>query len=147
MQKLGHELQKLSWQEYERHLEKRLCWTCHRPTHRSYRRQRQCPLCRRKWSYHRRKIEWELIKAFCWRQEQAWAARRLGIAYPTAWKHFMRFECAIRHAGENECVRFRRYFTTCRLPTDGAWQEAIELLYERFIRPGIPKPTLCICVV
>lgn len=129
----------MSWQEYERHLEKQLCWICHRPTHQSHRRQRQCPLCRRKWSYHRRRMEWELMKAFCCRQEQAKVARRLKLAYPTAWKHFGRFECAIRRAGENKCVRFRRYFTLRRPITDGAQQEAMEFLYEKLIRPTDPR--------
>lgn len=137
MQKLGQKLPEMTWQEYERHLEKQLCWHCHRPTHQSHRRQRQCPLCRRKWSYHRRMVEWKLIKAFSCRQKQARAAFWLGIAYRTVWNHFMRFENAIRHAGENECLRFRRYFTNDSLPTDGAQREAVEFLYRRFIQFSI----------
>lgn len=140
MQKLGQELPEMTWEEYERHLEKRLCWHCHRPTHQSHRRQRQCPLCRRKWSYHRRMMEWKLVNAFCRRENPRRASRWLRIAYRTAWNHFMRFECAIRHAGEDECVRFRRYLSARRLPTEGAEREAAVFLYEKFIRPTVPKP-------
>jgi transposase len=102
VQKLGQNLSEMSQKEYERHLERQLCWICHRPTHQSHRHQRQCPLCRRKWSYHRRTAEWKLMLAFCQRENPHHASGRLRIAYGTARNHFNRFKRAIRHAGEEE---------------------------------------------
>ena len=71
--------------DYERHLIGQLCWLCHEATRPSHRRQRRCPACRRKWSFERRRMRWELLKAFCLTATARHAARQLRCAYPTAY--------------------------------------------------------------
>jgi transposase len=71
---------------YERHLVGQLCWRCHEATRPSHRRQRRCPACRRKWSYERRRVRWELLKAFCLSATAHHAARTVGCSYPTAYR-------------------------------------------------------------
>ena len=46
--------------DYERHLVGLLCWSCHAATGPCNARQRQCHCCRKKWSYDRRRTQWEL---------------------------------------------------------------------------------------
>ena len=49
-------------EDYERHLVGLLCWTCQAATGPCNDRRRQCPRCRKKWSYDRRWAQWELLK-------------------------------------------------------------------------------------
>ncbi len=70
--------------EYERHLVGQLCWACHAATVGCHARQRQCPRCRRKWSYATRRVRWELLKAFALRATAHHAARVVGCDYGTA---------------------------------------------------------------
>jgi transposase len=77
--------------EYERHLIGQLCWTCHAATAGSHARQRQCPQCRRKWSYDRRRTRWELLRAFCLATTAHHAARVIRCDYRTAHTAFAGF--------------------------------------------------------
>jgi transposase len=58
--------------------------------------QRRCPACRRKWSYERRWVRWELLKAFCLAATAHHAARTVGCSYPTAYRTFT--ECRLTMA-------------------------------------------------
>lgn len=101
--------------DYEDHLTRRLCWVCHVPTHRSNQAQRQCPRCRRKWSYKRREIQLQLIRLFATGAVRPKsAADQLGIAYQTAWAHFLQFEKCLRHHSSDGARSFLR-FQTMRL--------------------------------
>ncbi len=74
--------------DFERHLVGQLCWHCHEATRPSHRLQRRCPACRRKWSYERRRVRWEPLKAFCLAATAHHAARTVGCSYPTAYRAF-----------------------------------------------------------
>ena len=88
--------------EYERHLIGQLRWGCHQATHRSSGRQRQCPRCRAKWSYHRRKAEWELLRAFALSTTAHHAARVVRCAYPTAYAAYTRFRLTLPAVTDEE---------------------------------------------
>ncbi len=88
--------------EYERHLLGHLCWWCHHATHRSSARQRQCPGCRAKWSYHRRKTEWELLRAFAFSTTAHHAARVVRCSYPTAHAAYTRFRLTLQAMTDEE---------------------------------------------
>ncbi|MGH3515140.1 MAG: IS1595 family transposase [Pseudonocardiaceae bacterium] len=74
--------------DYERHLIGQLCWVCHAATQPCHRRQRRCPSCRRKWSYERRRVRWELLKAFALTATAHHATRTVRCSYPTAYRAF-----------------------------------------------------------
>jgi transposase len=82
--------------DYERHLVGLLCWRCHVATKVHYRRQRYCPACDARWSYHYRRVEWELLKAFCLTATAHHAARVVRCGYPTAHAKYTRFRLAIQ---------------------------------------------------
>ena len=86
----------LTRRDYERHLEGQLCWDCGVETTRSHARQRQCPKCRKKWSYLRLQQEWLVLKEFCDGQNAHRTGRTLHIAYATVRKYFRQFEEALR---------------------------------------------------
>ncbi|MFO0800770.1 MAG: hypothetical protein U0804_25165 [Gemmataceae bacterium] len=92
----------MTLEEYERHLIGQLCWWCHRATHGSSGRQRQCPGCRAKWSYHRRKAEWELLRAFALRTTAHHAARVVRCSYPTAYAAYTRFRLTLQAVTDDE---------------------------------------------
>ena len=71
----------LTQRDYERYLEAQLCWHCGVETTRSHARQRQCPRCRKKWSYFRLQQEWLVLKGFCDGQNAHRTGRDLHIAY------------------------------------------------------------------
>jgi transposase len=75
--------------DYERHLVGLLCWSCHAATGHCNARQRQCPRCRKKWSYDRRRTQWELLKAFCLNATAHHAARFARCDYRTAYRAYM----------------------------------------------------------
>src|SRR3954453_3083624 len=75
--------------DYERHLVGLLCWTCHAATGPCNARQRQCPRCRRKWSYVRRRTQWELLKAFCLNATAHHASRFARCDYRTPYRAYM----------------------------------------------------------
>ena len=81
--------------DYERHLVCLLCWACHAATGPCNVRQRQCPRCRKKWSYDRKRTRWELLKAFCLNATAHHAARHLRCHYRTAHRAYMHFRLAL----------------------------------------------------
>lgn len=81
--------------DYERHLIGQLCWVCHAATRPSHRRQRRCPQCRRKWSYERQRVRYELLKAFCLSSTAHHAHRVVRCSYPTAYRAFTEFRRAL----------------------------------------------------
>ena len=87
---------------YDRHLIGQLCWHCHEATRPSHERQRRCPACRRKWSFERRRIRWELLKAFCLNATAHHAARTVGCSYPTAYRAFMEYRLAMADLAAEE---------------------------------------------
>ena len=88
--------------DYERHLVGLLCWGCHEATRPSYRRQRRCPTCHAKWSYHYRRLEWDLLQAFCLAATAHHAARVVGCSYPTAARVYTSCRDALRALTEAE---------------------------------------------
>ncbi len=81
--------------DYERHLVGSLCWSCHVSTGPCNARQRQCPRCRKKWSYGLRRVQWELMKAFCLNAAAHHAARCARCDYRTAYRAYMRLRLAL----------------------------------------------------
>jgi transposase len=81
--------------DYERHLVGLLCWACHAATGPCNARQRQCPRCRRKWSYDRERTRWELLKAFCLNATAHHASRFARCDYRTAYRAYMHFRLAL----------------------------------------------------
>jgi transposase len=81
--------------DYERHLVGLLCWVCHAATGPCSARQRQCPRCRKKWSYDRRRTQWGLLKAFCLNATAHHAARFARCDYRTAYRADMRLRLAL----------------------------------------------------
>ncbi len=81
--------------DYERHLVGLLCWACHAATGPCNARQRQCPRCRKKWSYDRKRTRWELLRAFCLNATAHHAARHLCCHYRTAHRAYMHFRLAL----------------------------------------------------
>jgi hypothetical protein len=124
--------------EYERRLFQQLCWICGNPTTRSSAQQRQCPRCRRKWSFRQRQLRWKLLHLFASALTPADAARRLSVSYRTAWTHFLRFERIVRqeangaHVWRLKIFRQiqRRELPWTKIPPDN---DIIELIYSRDI--------------
>ena len=85
----------MTYEDYERHLVGLLCWVCHAATGPCNARQRQCPRCRREWSYDRRRTQWELLKAFCLNATAHHAARFARCDYRTAYRAYMRLRLAL----------------------------------------------------
>jgi len=92
----------MTFEEYERHLIGQLCWACHAATVGCHARQRQCPRCRRKWSYASRRLQWELLKAFCLRATAHHAARTLRCYYATAYVAYRRLRTTLAHMASEE---------------------------------------------
>ena len=88
--------------DYEKHLMGELCWDCHAATHGSAARQRQCPGCRRKWSYEQRRQQWEILKAFVLGSTAHHTARTLRISYPTVWHHYRSWRRCLWEQSERE---------------------------------------------
>lgn len=88
--------------DYERHLVGLLCWCCHEATRPNYRRQRRCPACHAKWSYHYRRLDWELLKAFCLAATAHQASRVVGCSYPTAARLYRRFRTTLAQMANAE---------------------------------------------
>lgn len=92
----------MSIQEYEKHLIGELCWDCHEATKPSSGRQRQCPRCRRKWSYAQKQQQWALLRAFVLQASANHAAKSVGVSYPTAYTAFRRFREVLADLAEAE---------------------------------------------
>jgi hypothetical protein len=77
--------------DYRRYLEEGLCWVDGTPTHLSYGTQRQCPLCRVKWSYTHKQARFKALMAFCSGSNATEIARNVGCAKNTARAYFHDF--------------------------------------------------------
>lgn len=80
---------------YEKYVIGELCFVCHVATHKSSAKQRQCPRCRRKWSFERRRLEWKLLEAFCLGASAHHASRMLECSYKTAYHAYRRFRSVV----------------------------------------------------
>src|SRR3954464_9464268 len=88
--------------DYERHLVGLLCWDCHAATGACNARQRQCPRCRKKWSYHRKRTRRELLKAFCLNATAHHAARCARCDYRTAYRAYMHLRLTLAEMAAEE---------------------------------------------
>lgn len=107
---------------FDRFLRGRLCWRDGHATHASSACQRQCPHCRRKWSYDRLQMHWNVATAFASGKTRREAARKLGVDIHTAARLYASMEQKLAahfvlrlktHEGlpmvdENEVVRVQR---------------------------------------
>ena len=55
----------MNFREFQYRLAEQRCWLDDEPTHASHAGQRQCPRCRRKWSYTAMRRNWRLAELFC----------------------------------------------------------------------------------
>jgi hypothetical protein len=126
---------------YVDHVQRALCWFCHKPTHKSHATQRQCPQCRRKWSYRRRETELQLINKFVTGYTAAEASRECGVVYRTSWTYFLRFEQAARQSDWTwelqRFVKHRKAGIRRPYPVETALRE---LVYTRLVKPFVPRP-------
>src|SRR4051794_36798065 len=88
--------------DYERHLIGLLCWACHAATGACNPRQRQCPRCRKRWSYDRKRTRWELLKAFRLNATAHHASRFARCHYRTAYRAYMHFRPALAEVTDEE---------------------------------------------
>ena len=79
-------------EDFDRYLRRRLCWIDGAPTHASSARQRQCPHCRRKWSYDRLRMRWEAAVAFAGGKPRGECAEEHGIDIHTAGRLYAQME-------------------------------------------------------
>lgn len=78
--------------DFDRHLRLELCWLDGIPTAASHAGQRQCPHCRRKWSYAVLRRQWLVATEFCKGSNRRMAAAVAGIDVHTAGRHYKRFQ-------------------------------------------------------
>ena len=83
---------------YQRYVAERLCWIDGFPTHASSDLQRQCPHCRKKWSYERLGQELRLLEQYCLGSNASEAARAIECAKNTALYHFGLFSSEMQEA-------------------------------------------------
>jgi hypothetical protein len=83
---------------YQRYIAERLCWIDGVPTHASSDLQRQCPHCRRKWSYERLGQELRLLEQYCLGSNASEAARAIDCAKNTALYHYCLFNIQMQEA-------------------------------------------------
>ena len=88
--------------EYERHPIGQLCWNGQAATQASSARQRQCPRCRRTWSYATRRLYGELLQAFGLRATAHPAARSRPCHYATAFAAYRRSRAALVQMADEE---------------------------------------------
>lgn len=127
----------MTQEEYCLHLDGQLCWRCHCSTHASHARQRQCPQCRKKWSYARRQLEWSLAELFCQALNAHHASLYLDIAYGTARSHFRRFALTLRPAKPRKANNF--LLIRDRLAIEKRQKAALSLLFNRSIKQDFFK--------
>ena len=92
------ELPTQSIEVYQRYVAERLCWIDGIPTHASSDLQRQCPRCRKKWSYERLGQELRLLEQYCLGSNAAAAARAVECAKNTALYHYCMFNIKMQEA-------------------------------------------------
>lgn len=143
---LGQPQLNMRLRDYERHLTDQLCWLCHLPTSRSSAQQRQCPRCRRKWSFRQRQLRWDLLRLFATAITPAEAARRARVSYRTAWTHFLRFEQTLRRSESDAAVTFlqhRRDIQKRRVPWKETSPNAEIILLVHSADIALPAPREC----
>lgn len=79
-------------EEFDRFLRRQLCWIDGTPTHASSARQRQCPHCRRKWSYSHLLLRWDAALALATGRSRVECATKLGIDIHTAGRLYAAME-------------------------------------------------------
>jgi len=77
---------------FDRHLRLGLCWLDGVPTVASHAGQRQCPHCRRKWSYAVLRRRWAIAKEFCKGSTRRVAAAASGTDVHTAGRLYKQFQ-------------------------------------------------------
>lgn len=82
-------------EEFDRFLRRRLCWIDGTPTHGSSAKQRQCPHCRRKWSYDRLLQRWDVALALVAGKPRGACAAELEIDIHTAGRLYARMEARL----------------------------------------------------
>jgi len=88
---LQGKLRAVSADEFDGFLTSERCWIDGTPTGLSSGAQRQCPLCRRKWSYVRLQKQWELAKHYAIGSKRTVAADVVGVSAHTAGIQYHRF--------------------------------------------------------
>ena len=78
--------------DFDRHLRLELCWLDGVPTAASHAGQRQCPHCRRKWSYAVLRRQWLIAREFCMGSNRRVAAKAADTDVHTAGRHYKRFQ-------------------------------------------------------
>ena len=78
--------------DFDRHLRLELCWLDGVPTAASHAGQRQCPHCRRKWSYAVLLRQWVIAREFCKGSNRRTAAKAASTDVHTAGRHYRRFQ-------------------------------------------------------
>lgn len=78
--------------DFDRHLRLELCWLDGVPTTASHAGQRQCPHCRRKWSYAALRSRWLIAQEFCKGSNRKRAAKLTGTGVHTAGRHYRSFQ-------------------------------------------------------
>lgn len=79
-------------EDFDHFLRRRICWLDGTPTHASSARQRQCPHCRRKWSYDRLLLRWGAALALAAGRSRVECAAELGIDIHTAGRLYAAME-------------------------------------------------------
>jgi hypothetical protein len=69
----------MSLEIYREYLTSMRCWVDGEKTHGFHRQQRQCPVCRRKWSFRNRLIRLELLFGYCRGKDGFCCCRRGGL--------------------------------------------------------------------
>lgn len=80
---------------FNRHLTRKLCWIDSTATHASSARQRQCPRCRRKWSYDGLAKAWIVAQEYCAGHTRREAAAAAEVDVHTAGHHYASFDLAL----------------------------------------------------
>jgi hypothetical protein len=88
---LGH-IGLMNAADFDRHLRLELCWLDGVPTAASHAGQRQCPHCRRKWSYAVLRRQWLIAREFCKGSNRRTAAKAADADVHTAGRHYKRFQ-------------------------------------------------------
>lgn len=79
-------------ERFDRHLAGELCWLDGFPTVASHAGQRQCPHCRRKWSFAAMRRRWLVAQEFCKGASRRVAAERAGVEEHAAGRHYRVFQ-------------------------------------------------------
>lgn len=74
----------MSLEVYREYLTSMRCWVDGEKTHGFHRQQRQCPVCRHKWSFRNRLIRLELLFSYCEEKTASAAAGEAGCSRNTA---------------------------------------------------------------